>query len=74
MARARALYHFIARALDIRRTRRHCHGRDPCRGGYHVSCARTRRRADERRVQFAHDDYQGGDVASKMAALHARTR
>ena len=22
---------------------------------------------------FAHDDYQGGDIASKMAALHART-
>jgi 2-dehydro-3-deoxyglucarate aldolase/4-hydroxy-2-oxoheptanedioate aldolase len=76
MARVpRGEYHFIARALDV-----------GARGvmvpmvgsadeaAYVVSCARYppegRRGAA---FGFAHDDYQGGDVAEKMAALHART-
>jgi 2-keto-3-deoxy-L-rhamnonate aldolase RhmA len=68
-------YHFIARALDIgavgvmvpmvasRAEAEHL-----------VSC--TRYPPEGRRgaaFGFAHDDYQGGDVGDKMAALHART-
>jgi 2-keto-3-deoxy-L-rhamnonate aldolase RhmA len=68
-------YHFIARALDI--------GAlgvmvpmvaSRAEAEYHVSC--TRYPPQGRRgaaFGFAHDDYQGGDVGSKMAALHART-
>jgi len=71
----RGEYHFIARALDIGAfgvmvpmvgTR--------AEAEYHVSC--TRYPPQGRRgaaFGFAHDDYQGGDVADKMAALHART-
>ena len=75
MARVpRGDYHFIARALDIGAlgvmvpmvgTR--------AEAEYHVSC--TRYPPQGRRgaaFGFAHDDYQGGDIASKMAALHAR--
>jgi 2-keto-3-deoxy-L-rhamnonate aldolase RhmA len=71
----RGEYHFIARALDIGAlgvmipmvaTR--------AEAEYHVSCARYpplgRRGAA---FGFAHDDYQGGDVGAKMAALHERT-
>jgi 2-keto-3-deoxy-L-rhamnonate aldolase RhmA len=68
-------YHFIARALDI--------GAlgvmvpmvgTPAEAEYHVSC--TRYPPQGRRgaaFGFAHDDYQGGDIVSKMNALHART-
>jgi 2-keto-3-deoxy-L-rhamnonate aldolase RhmA len=68
-------YHFIARALDIGAlgvmvpmvgTR--------AEAEYHVSC--TRYPPQGRRgaaFGFAHDDYQGGDIGSKMSALHART-
>ena len=68
-------YHFIARALDIGAlgvmvpmvgTR--------AEAEYHVSC--TRYPPQGRRgaaFGFAHDDYQGGDIGSKMIALHART-
>ena len=76
MARVpRGDYHFIARALDIGAlgvmvpmvgTR--------AEAEYHVSC--TRYPPQGRRgaaFGFAHDDYQGGDIAGKMAALHART-
>jgi 2-dehydro-3-deoxyglucarate aldolase/4-hydroxy-2-oxoheptanedioate aldolase len=76
MARVpRGEYHFIARALDIGAfgvmvpmvaTR--------AEAEYIVSCSRYppqgRRGAA---FGFAHDDYQGGDVAIKMAALHQRT-
>ncbi|MFI4953561.1 MAG: HpcH/HpaI aldolase/citrate lyase family protein [Burkholderiales bacterium] len=76
MARVpRGEYHFIARALDIGAfgvmvpmvaTR--------AEAEYIVSCSRYppqgRRGAA---FGFAHDDYQGGDVALKMAALHQRT-
>jgi 2-keto-3-deoxy-L-rhamnonate aldolase RhmA len=68
-------YHFIARALDIGAfgvmvpmvaTR--------AEAEYCVSCTRYpplgRRGAA---FGFAHDDYQGGDIGVKMAALHART-
>jgi 2-dehydro-3-deoxyglucarate aldolase/4-hydroxy-2-oxoheptanedioate aldolase len=71
----RGEYHFIARALDIGAlgvmipmvgTR--------AEAEYHVSCTRYpphgRRGAA---FGFAHDDYQGGDIGSKMSALHART-
>jgi 2-dehydro-3-deoxyglucarate aldolase/4-hydroxy-2-oxoheptanedioate aldolase len=56
-------YHFIARALDI-----------GAEAEYHVSC--TRYPPQGRRgaaFGFAHDDYQAGDIGSKMNALHART-
>ena len=71
----RGEYHFIARALDIgvlgvmvpmvgsRAEAEHI-----------VSC--TRYPPQGRRgaaFGFAHDDYEGGDVADKIAALHART-
>ncbi|MGH8712643.1 MAG: HpcH/HpaI aldolase family protein [Casimicrobiaceae bacterium] len=76
MARVpRGEYHFIARALDVGAlgvmvpmvaTR--------AEAEFIVSCSRYppqgRRGAA---FGFAHDDYQGGDVASKMAALHRRT-
>jgi 2-keto-3-deoxy-L-rhamnonate aldolase RhmA len=76
MARVpRGEYHFIARALDIGAlgvmipmvgTR--------AEAEHIVSC--TRYPPQGRRgaaFGFAHDDYEGGDVAAKMAALHERT-
>ena len=76
MARVpRGDYHFIARALDIGAfgvmvpmvgTR--------AEAEFQVAC--TRYPPQGRRgaaFGFAHDDYQGGDIGSKMAALHART-
>ena len=71
----RGEYHFIARALDV--------GAmgimvpmvgSAAEAAHIVSC--TRYPPDGRRgaaFGFAHDDYQGGDVVAKMAALHART-
>jgi 2-keto-3-deoxy-L-rhamnonate aldolase RhmA len=71
----RGEYHFIARALDV--------GAmgvmvpmvgTPEEARHIVSCTRYpplgRRGAA---FGFAHDDYEGGDVATKIAALHART-
>jgi 2-dehydro-3-deoxyglucarate aldolase/4-hydroxy-2-oxoheptanedioate aldolase len=71
----RGEYHFIARALDV--------GAmgimvpmvgSAAEAAHIVSCTRYppagRRGAA---FGFAHDDYQGGDVVAKMAALHART-
>ena len=68
-------YHFIARALDI--------GAmgimvpmvgSAAEAAHIVSCTRYpplgRRGAA---FGFAHDDYQGGDVAAKIEAIHART-
>ena len=71
----RGEYHFIARALDIGAMGIMV----PMVGSqeeaeYIVSC--TRYPPEGRRgaaFGFAHDDYQGGDVAQKIAALHART-
>lgn len=71
----RGEYHFIARALDIGALGVMV----PMVGSAEeaariVSCSRYppqgRRGAA---FGFAHDDYQGGDVAAKMAAIHART-
>ena len=71
----RGEYHFIARALDI--------GAmgvmvpmvgTAAEAEQIVAC--TRYPPDGRRgaaFGFAHDDYQGGDVAAKIAAIHART-
>jgi 2-dehydro-3-deoxyglucarate aldolase/4-hydroxy-2-oxoheptanedioate aldolase len=76
MARVpRGEYHFIARALDIGAL------------GVMVPMVGTRAEAEHivsstryppqgRRgaaFGFAHDDYEGGDIAAKMAALHERT-
>ena len=71
----RGEYHFIARALDV--------GAmgvmvpmvgTPEEAAHIVACTRYpphgRRGAA---FGFAHDDYQGGDVVAKMAALHQRT-
>src|SRR5207249_9047458 len=76
MARVpRGEYHFIARALDI--------GAlgvmipmvgTASEAGHIVSC--TRYPPQGRRgaaFGFAHDDYQGGEVAAKIRALHERT-
>ena len=76
MARVpRGEYHFIARALDVG-----AFGvmvpmvATGAEAEYLVSCARYpphgRRGAA---FGFAHDDYQGGDVVAKMAALNQRT-
>ena len=50
-------------------------GRHPPRRPRTSSPARAIRRTGRRGAAFgfAHDDYQGGDVAAKIAALHART-
>ena len=71
----RGEYHFIARALDV--------GvlgvmvpmvGTAAEAAQIVAC--TRYPPDGRRgaaFGFAHDDYQGGDVVAKIAAIHART-
>jgi 2-dehydro-3-deoxyglucarate aldolase/4-hydroxy-2-oxoheptanedioate aldolase len=76
MARVpRGEYHFIARALDV--------------GALGVMVPMVGSRDEAQRIVactryppqgrrgaafgFAHDDYQGGEVAEKMAALHERT-
>ena len=71
----RGEYHFIARALDV--------GAmgvmvpmvgSAAEAAHIVSCTRYPP-AGKRGAAFgfAHDDYEGGDVVAKMAALHART-
>lgn len=76
MARVpRGEYHFIARALDVG-----AFGvmvpmvATGAEAEHLVSCSRYpphgRRGAA---FGFAHDDYQGGDIVAKMAALHERT-
>ncbi len=71
----RGEYHFIARALDI--------GAlgvmvpmvgTPEEAAYIVSCTRYPPWGQRGAAfGFAHDDYQGGDVAAKIAAIHERT-
>ncbi len=68
-------YHFIARALDIGALGIMVPMVGSAEEAAHiVSCTRYpplgRRGAA---FGFAHDDYQGGDVAAKIAAIHART-
>ena len=76
MARVpRREYHFIARALDVGALGVMVPMVGTADEAAHiVSCARYppqgRRGAA---FGFAHDDYQGGNVAEKIAALHART-
>ena len=76
MARVpRSEYHFIARALDVGALGVMVPMVGTADEAAHiVSCARYppqgRRGAA---FGFAHDDYQGGNVAEKIAALHART-
>jgi len=71
----RGEYHFIARALDIGAMGVMVPMVGTAEEAAHiVSC--TRYPPQGRRgaaFGFAHDDYQGGDVAAKMAAIHART-
>ena len=71
----RGEYHFIARALDVGALGVMVPMVGTAAEAAHiVSCARYppqgRRGAA---FGFAHDDYQGGDVRDKIAALHART-
>jgi len=71
----RGEYHFIARALDVGALGVMVPMVASAAEAEHlVSCSRYpphgRRGAA---FGFAHDDYQGGDVAAKMAALHQRT-
>ena len=71
----RGEYHFIARALDVGAMAVMVPMVGTAEEAAHiVSCTRYppagRRGAA---FGFAHDDYEGGDVAAKMAALHART-
>ena len=68
-------YHFIARALDIGALGIMVPMVGSAEEAAHiVSCTRYpplgRRGAA---FGFAHDDYQGGDVAAKIAAIHLRT-
>ena len=76
MARVpRGEYHFIARALDVGALGVMVPMVGTADEAAHiVSCARYppqgRRGAA---FGFAHDDYQGGNVGDKIAALHART-
>jgi 2-keto-3-deoxy-L-rhamnonate aldolase RhmA len=76
MARVpRGEYHFIARALDVGALGIMVPMVGSAQEAAHiVSCTRYpplgRRGAA---FGFTHDDYQGGDVAQKIAALHART-
>ncbi len=68
-------YHFIARALDIGAMGIMVPMVGSAEEAAHiVSCTRYpplgRRGAA---FGFAHDDYQGGDVAAKIEAIHART-
>ena len=71
----RGEYHFIARALDVGAFGVMVPMVGTAEEARHiVSCTRyppTGRRGAA--FGFAHDDYEGGDVASKIAALHART-
>ena len=71
----RGEYAFIARALDVGAFGRDgSDGRFGGRGAHIVSCTRYppagRRGAA---FGFAHDDYQGGDLARRSAHLHERT-
>jgi len=68
-------YHFIARALDLGALGVMVPMVGTAAEAQHV-VAWTRYPPAGRRgaaFGFAHDDYQGGDVTAKIAALHART-
>jgi 2-keto-3-deoxy-L-rhamnonate aldolase RhmA len=71
----RGEYHFIARALDVGAVGVMVPMVGSAEEAAHiVSC--TRYPPQGRRgaaFGFAHDDYEGGDIVAKIAALHART-
>ena len=71
----RGEYHFIARALDVGAFGVMVPMVGTAEEAAHiVSCTRYPPLGQRGAAfGFAHDDYQGGDVANKMAALHART-
>ena len=68
-------YHFIARALDIGAMGIMVPMVGSAEEAAHiVSCTRYPPRGRRGAAfGFAHDDYQGGDVAAKIEAIHART-
>ena len=71
----RGEYHFIARALDVGALGVMVPMVGTADEALHI-VACTRYPPHGRRgaaFGFAHDDYEGGDVAAKIAALHART-
>ncbi len=71
----RGEYHFIARALDVGAMGVMVPMVGSADEAAHI-VACTRYPPQGRRgaaFGFAHDDYEGGDVAAKIAALHART-
>jgi 2-dehydro-3-deoxyglucarate aldolase/4-hydroxy-2-oxoheptanedioate aldolase len=71
----RGEYHFIARALDLGAMGVMVPMVGSAEEAAHI-VACTRYPPQGRRgaaFGFAHDDYEGGDVAAKIAALHART-
>lgn len=71
----RGEYHFIARALDVGAMGVMVPMVGSAEEAAHI-VACTRYPPQGRRgaaFGFAHDDYEGGDVSAKIAALHART-
>jgi len=71
----RGEYHFIARALDLGALGVMVPMVGSAAEARHVVACTRYPPAGRRGAAFgfAHDDYQGGDVATKIAALHART-
>jgi len=71
----RGEYHFIARALDLGALGVMVPMVSSAAEARHVVACTRYPPAGRRGAAFgfAHDDYQGGDVATKIAALHART-
>ena len=70
-----AEYHFIARALDVGALGVMVPMVDTAEEAARI-VACTRYPPEGRRgaaFGFAHDDYQGGDVVEKIAAIHERT-
>lgn len=71
----RGEYHFIARALDVGAMGVMVPMVGSAEEAAHiVSCTRYPPHGQRGAAfGFAHDDYEGGDVAAKIAAIHART-
>src|SRR5689334_13123875 len=71
----RGEYHFIARALDVGAMGVMVPMVGSAEEARHIAAC-TRYPPDGRRgaaFGFPHDDYEGGDVVAKIAALHERT-
>ena len=71
----RGEYHFIARALDVGAMGVMIPMVGSAEEAAHIVACTRYPPAGRRGAAFgfAHDDYQGGDVAAKIAAIHART-